>query len=244
MQKLAESFGRYHLRQAQRAEDLIACQALRGRAFRGGALDADDFDSLCDHIMVETGEGQLVACFRMLPFSSGAEIGKSYSARYYELSALHGYTQPMVEMGRFCVDPDWRDPDILRAAWAGMTRYVDQNGVRMLFGCASFHGTDEQDYLDAFALLRARHLGPKRWLPRVKAPRVFRFAKVLARMRPDLKRAQKHMPPLLRSYLVMGGWVSDHAVIDHDLGTLHVFTGLEIDRIPPARARLMRQSAV
>jgi L-ornithine Nalpha-acyltransferase len=48
------------------------------------------------------------------------------------------------------------------------------------------------------------------------------------------------MPPLLRTYLAMGGWVGDHAVVDRELGTLHVFTALEIRAIPEARARLLR----
>ena len=48
------------------------------------------------------------------------------------------------------------------------------------------------------------------------------------------------MPPLLRTYLLMGGWVSDHAVVDRHMNTLHVFTGLEINAIPPARKRLLR----
>ncbi|MEL6426276.1 MAG: ornithine-acyl-ACP acyltransferase, partial [Pseudomonadota bacterium] len=74
-------------------------------------------------------------------------------------------------------------------------------------------------------------------------PKVFRFAKQLRLRKPDLKQANKGMPPLLRSYLVMGGWVSDHAVVDNDLNTLHVFTGLEIKGIPPGRARLLRMSA-
>ena len=60
---------------------------------------------------------------------------------------------------------------------------------------------------------------------------------------PDPKRAAATMPPLLRSYLAMGAWVSDHAVIDRDLNTLHVFTGVEIAAIPPARARLLRALA-
>ena len=51
------------------------------------------------------------------------------------------------------------------------------------------------------------------------------------------------MPPLLRTYLMMGGWVSDHAVVDTDLNTLHVFTGLEIAAVPPSRARLLRAVA-
>jgi phytoene dehydrogenase-like protein len=56
-------------------------------------------------------------------------------------------------------------------------------------------------------------------------------------------RALRQMPPLLRSYLAMGGWVSDHAVVDRDLGTLHVCTGVEIAAIPPSRARLLRADA-
>ena len=97
-------------------------------------------------------------------------------------------------------------------------------------------------YLDAFAMLRDRHIAPPRWRPRVKAPDVFRFAARLRR-KPDLRAAMKKMPPLLRTYLMMGGWVSDHAVIDRDLGTLHVFTGLEIASVPAGRARLLRRLA-
>jgi len=125
-----------------------------------------------------------------------------------------------------------------------MTRYVDDNGIRMLFGCSSFHGTEAEAYLDAFALLSERHLAPRRWLPRVKAPDVVRFARGIARLQPpDRQRGLRLLPPLLRTYLIMGGWVSDHAVVDRDLGTLHVFTGLEIGAVPDGRARLLRAVA-
>ncbi len=236
--------GRYSARIAASDADREAAQRLRALAFRGvSGLDADPFDAECSHVLVEEARsGTLVCCFRLLHLGSGAEIGRSYSAQFYELSALEAFGGPMVEMGRFCIHPDWYDADILRVAWAAMTTYVDQEGVEMLFGCSSFHGTEAADYTDAFALLRDRHLAPKRWLPRVKAPAVFHFAARLRR-RPDLKAAQAKMPPLLRTYLLMGGWVSDHAVIDAELGTLHVFTGLEIKAVPPARARLLRALA-
>lgn len=244
--------GRYIARLAETPADLARAQHLRWRAFIAGTgaaldgprargLDADDFDPVCTHVLVEdSATGDLVCCFRLLSLPSGREIGRSYSAQYYELSGLAGFEGPMVEMGRFCIDPDRKDPDILRVAWGAMTRLVDETGVEMLFGCSSFHGTDADTYADAFAMLRDAHLAPRRWLPRVKAPNVVRFAQRLARLRPDARRAMQAMPPLLRTYLLMGGWVSDHAVVDRDLNTLHVFTGLEIRAIPPARARLLR----
>ena len=243
--------GRYQARFAEGEADIHAAQELRYHAFisRSGAAprpagrDSDAHDEICRHVLVEEARtGQLVCCFRLLSLEGGREIGRSYSAKYYELSALEQFEGKMVEMGRFCIHPDHKDPDILRVAWGAMTRFVDDEGVEMLFGCSSFSGTDTQGYLDAFAMLKERHLGPKRWLPKVKAPNVFRYARRLRR-KPDAKRAMLTMPPLLRSYLVMGGWVSDHAVVDTDLDTLHVFTGLEINAIPPSRARLLRTTA-
>lgn len=232
---------RYEAFEATTRAEIEAAQRLRHLAFKGvDGLDADAFDEICTHILVKDRKsGDLVCCFRFLPLNSGNEIAQSYSAQYYELSALQDFQGTMVEMGRFCIHPDVQDPDILRVAWAAMTAYVDNNNVELLFGCSSFKGTDTKEYFDAFAMLRDRHIAPKRWLPRVKAPKVFQFAARLRR-KPDLKQAQLRMPPLLRTYLMMGGWVSDHAVVDEQMNTLHVFTGLEIKAIPPARKRLLR----
>ncbi|WP_343082352.1 GNAT family N-acetyltransferase [Ostreiculturibacter nitratireducens] len=242
---------RFGARFAEGAEDIARAQRLRWLAFRAGngaagrdGLDADAFDPLCRHVLIEeTRSGALVACFRLLPLARGAEIGRSYAAQYYDLSGLLDFDGPMAEMGRFCLHPDWHDPDILRVAWAATTRFVDEEGIEMLFGCSSFAGTEAEVYVDAFAMLKERHLGPRRWLPRVKAPDVVRFARNLSGRRPDLKRALKAMPPLLRTYLTMGGWVSDHAVVDTEMATLHVFTGLEIRAVPSGRARALRAIA-
>lgn len=237
------SKGRYTARVAQTPEEVAQAQALRGLAFATATPDVDAFDDICAHVLVhEQKSGTLVCCFRMLVMEGGAEIGRSYSAQFYELSALQDYQGRMVEMGRFCIHPDWKDPDILRVAWGAMTAFVDANQIDMLFGCSSFAGTETDHYLDAFAMLKARHLAPKCWLPRVKAPDVFRYAARLRR-KPDARKAMLRMPPLLRTYLMMGGWVSDHAVVDRQMNTLHVFTGLEIGAIPPARKRLLRAVA-
>lgn len=248
--------GRYTARLASSTADVEAAQRLRfqvfiagrdrcssgaARAARRDGRDADHLDDSCAHMLVEDREtGDLVCCFRMMQLKTGAEIDRTYSAQYYDLESLRDYPHPMVEMGRFSVHPDYSDPDVLRIAWGAMTRYVDEMGVQMLFGCSSFEGVDADAYMDAFALLKARHLAPKRWQPQEKSPRVVPFAKRQGLGRPDMKKALGRMPPLLRTYLAMGGWVSDHAVVDNDLNTLHVFTGVEIARVPPARARALR----
>lgn len=237
--------GRYRARLAACETDVRAAQALRHLAFKGhlGGLDCDGFDPLCQHYLIEEVQsGRLVCVFRLLPLANGRQIESCYAAQYYELTALQAFDGRMVEVGRFCTHPEVQDPDILRVAWAEITRYVDVNDIALLFGCASFQGTDPERYLDSFALLRDRHLAPRHWAPKIKASDVYAFAQK-APQRSDLKLAQKHMPPMLRSYLMMGGWVSDHAVVDREMQTLHVFTGVEVNAIPPARKRLLRALA-
>lgn len=245
--------GRYRARFAENAADVLRCQQLRylafvsGRGLRradgGPEIDGDGFDEVCRHVMIEEARtGQLVCCFRMLLLGGGAEIGRSYSAQFYGLGRLARYPGRMAEMGRFCIHPARRDPAIARLAWSTISRFVEAEGVELIFGCSSFHGVDADAYRDAFALLKEKHLAPPRWLPRVKAPTVFCFARLLRLVRPDLRLALRRMPPLLRSYLAMGGWVSDHAVIDPNLRTLHVFTGLETRRVPQVRAGTLRRA--
>ena len=235
--------GLYRVRAASGAHDIGAARALRTQAFRTARPDQDAFDSRCVQMLVEQRTtGALVGGFRMLVTTSGAEVLDSYSAQFYDLAALSARGGTVLELGRFCIHPACHDPDVLRVAWGALTAHVDRMGIDMLFGCSSFAGTEVGDYADALLLLRARHVGPDNLRPRLKATEVIRFADLPDRA-PDARRAMQVMPPLLRTYLTMGGWVSDHAVIDRDLGTLHVFTGLEIGAIPPARKRLLRAVA-
>ncbi len=236
--------GRYRARLVDGAAGITAAQSLRALAFGTGATDEDRFDTICTHLLVEEHKtGALVCCARILMLADGKNLERCYAAQFYDLSALKGFRAPMAELGRFCIHPDWSDPDILRLAWAKLAGFVDENAIGMLFGCSSFAGTETAPYQDTFAMLRARYLAPRRWLPRIKAPDVFRYATGHV-CPPDVKRALRAMPPLLRSYLMMGGWVSDHAVVDRQMNTLHVFTGLEIDAIPEPRKRLLRMVAV
>lgn len=243
---LALTKGCYRVRTAVTEDDLRAALRLRRLAFHpdrpeGDAWsDRDDFDAFCTHVLIEDlRDAQLVGCFRLLEIGTGPQMDTCYSAQFYDLALLRAFPAPMIEIGRFCLHPDRHDPDILRIAWAALTDFVDARGIGLMFGCSSFRGTDHGRYLDAFAMLKDNHLAPPEWRPGVKAPQVFRFGARLRQV-PDRRRGLQAMPPLLRTYLMMGGWVSDHAVIDRQMNTLHVFTGLEIHAIPEARKRLLR----
>ncbi len=232
--------GRYRVRYADSDADIRAAQALRKLAFSDASkgLETDRFDALCDHVLVEeTQSGDLVAAYRLM-LLAGADIEQSYSAQFYDLSALRDFDGPLLELGRFCIHPAHSDPEILRVAWALMTRAVDGQGVTMLFGCSSFVGCDATPYIEAFSMLKSRHMAPKQWQPRVKSPEVIAFHDT-----PVPRKILRKIPPLLRTYLAMGGWVSDHAVVDRDMNTLHVFVGVEIAAIPEARKRLLRAVA-
>ncbi|WP_051337312.1 GNAT family N-acetyltransferase [Leisingera daeponensis] len=237
------SRGRYRARLAAGSEDIAAAQALRTLCFRTAGTDSDAFDGLCAHVLVEqAGSGVLVCCFRLLVLEGGSSLRNSYSAQFYDLSRLERFEGKLAELGRFCMHPDWHDPDILRIAWGALAGLIEAQDVKLLFGCTSFAGTSAVPYLDTFALLRQRHLAPAQWPVLEKAPEVVRFAAELQEA-PDMKLAVQAMPPLLRTYLAMGGWVSDHAVVDRQMNTLHVFTGLETGAIPEARKRLLRAVA-
>ena len=237
------SRGRYVARLAEDEADLLAAAKLRAQCFDLDAPDRDRFDDFCRHVLIEDHEtGALVCCYRMQRFENGLGLHRSYAAQFYDLKGLQAFKGALVELGRFCIYPGFRDPDILRVAWGAMTAYVDEHGIAMLFGCTSFTGTESEEYRDTFAVLKQKHMAPEHWSPGVKAGEVFHFGGQLP-AKPDVKRAMQNMPSLLRTYLTMGGWVSDHAVVDRHMNTLHVFTGLEIGAIPPVRKRLLRAVA-
>lgn len=238
--------GRYAARVAETAEETAAVLALRARAFRAGADDADAQDGACLHLMVGLRDGRApVAACRIRILGSGAEFGLSYAARYYRVPGIGGVTRPMAEIGRFCVAPGVEDPDVIRLLWAALTQQLggsgqDGAGVAWLFGCASFAGADVARHRPALALLGARHALADPW----RAEAAPGTAVPLGTAPPgDEDAARLGLPPLLRSYLAMGARVGAEAAIDRDLDTIHVFTLLEVAAIPPARLAALRALA-
>lgn len=240
--------GRFTARLAAGPDDRARALTLRYQCFLGArglggdplGIDADAFDTACLQMLVEeAGTGALVCTYRMMLLPHGRDIQRSYAAQFYDLHGLSAVPVPMMELGRFCILPGYpADADLLRVAWGAMARLVDLHAVKILFGCSSFAGADPLLHADALAALR-KHIGPEDQRPARKGDGL-----PLPDGPFDARRALAQTPALLRTYLGMGGWVSDHAVQDHGLNTLHVFTALPIANIPAARARALRDVAV
>ena len=234
--------GRYRARFASSQIDVLAAQSLRYQCFNlsnKDELDVDDFDALCQHVLIENLETEkLICCYRILKFDSGKNISSSYSSQFYDLKVIENFTEPMIEVGRFCIDPEVNDPSVVLTAWAALAQIVDYNQTEFLFGCSSFEGIEKEKYFDSFALLRDRYMAPDHWRPKIKAAQVFCYSKDLI-YKVNKKKALLNMPPLLKTYLSMGAWVSDHAVVDLNMKTLHLFTGMEISKIPKSRKKFL-----
>ena len=197
-----------------------AALALRARVFRGGADDADVFDAEARHLLIEGASG-LAACAR-LSVQRGEDVLRGYTAGFYDLTRFAARFPVALEVGRVTLAPGPADPEVPRLLLAVLARVVEAEGVAALHGCASFPR-------DGAGMARLRgHVAPADWRPGTKADEIV-----------PLSDRPGPLPPLLRAYLALGAGVSDHAVIDRDLGTSHVFTALPVAAIPPARARLM-----
>ena len=173
--------GHYRARFASSQKDILAAQTLRHQCFNLSnkfELDVDDFDTVCQHVLIENLETEkLICCYRILKFDNGENISSSYSSKFYDLKALESYTEPMIEIGRFCIDSEVNDPSVVLTAWAALAQIVDQNQTELLFGCSSFEGIEREKYLDSFALLRDRYMAPDHWRPKIKAAQVFYYSK-------------------------------------------------------------------
>jgi len=225
---------------ARTPEDLQACLALRALAFRGdpSACDGDRFDADCLHLMVKPPGGPVLATLRAQPHMTGQFAG--YCAQFYDLSALARAPGTALELGRLCLHPSQTGADLLRLIWAGVTRIVDRWQASRLIGCTSFSGSDPERLAPGLGLLAQRHIGPVSLRPGQRAPRGRALDDWADCARPE---GAGLLPPLLRAYLALGGWVSDHLVIDSDLNTCHVFTCVEIDAMPEGRKRILRALA-
>ncbi len=227
--------------------DIDAAQALRYRVFfeemaakpspevRARKRDVDDFDTLCDHLLVidhdKSGfDGGVVGTYRLLRRSRvPARVG-FYSADEYDISCLDTYPGEILELGRSCVDAEHRTRPTMQLLWRAIAAYVFQYDVKLMFGCASLPGTDPRELALQLSYLYHHHLAPPAL--RVRAlPRRYVDMRLMSETEINPRRALAELPPLIKGYLRLGGFVGDGAVVDDDFNTTDVSIIVKTDLI-------------
>ena len=222
---------RYRIEHGQSEANRLKAQKFRQKIFRDSedGLDEDKYDLISDHCLIfdKKNNDKLVLVFRSRTFSSMEDILYSYPAKYYDLTNLSTLRLRPMEIGRLCVDQHSSDPFLLLFAFKYLRSIVSSRKVDFIFGCTSFVGADNPKHLAGLNSLEKNQIANSKFPIKKKSTRVLNIKKNLIGAR-ESENARNFLPPLLRFYLSLGGRVSDHAVIDKDLDTLHVFTYVDL----------------
>jgi putative hemolysin len=227
------------LRLARDDRDLRAAQRLRYRVFvqelgadgpmvdHGAALECDAFDAVFDHLLlIDTRRDpaaleDVVGVYRLLPGARLGQGGRYYSEAEFDLSKLRATGREMLELGRSCVHPDYRGGPAMLHLWNGLAGYVLERGIEVMFGAASFHGTDVQALAQPLAYLHHNHLAPEGLRVRAIGGAAQRMD-LIAATAVDRRAALAATPALIKAYLRLGGSVGEGAFVDHDFNTTDV----------------------
>ncbi|MDB5381104.1 MAG: putative cytosolic protein [Rhodospirillales bacterium] len=235
------------VRLAETEAEIDAAQALRYQVFYDemGAVadpataaarrDVDDFDAVADHLLVldhDRGEGPeaVVGTYRLIQREGARAIGRFYSESEYDLGPLMTLPGKIMELGRSCVDEAYRTRAALQLLWRGIAAYVWKHDIEIMFGCASLPGVDLTALAPQLTYLYANHLAPEPIRPRAIANRYVD----MRRMDPagvDARAAGLALPPLIKGYLRLGGFVGDGAVIDPQFNTTDVCIVVKTDQV-------------
>lgn len=251
--------GPLELRLVETEADLSAVQELRYRVFYEEMTakptpemevrrrDFDSFDAHCDHLMViDHGlkdEGpKVVGTYRLLRRSAAQRVGRFYTQDEYNIRKLLRSRSEVLELGRSCVDRDYRKQLTMNLLWRGIAHYVQQYDIRLMFGCASFPGTDPDVLAPQLSYLYYNHLAPPPLRPKALRSRYVAMDR-LAPGKYDERRAKAMLPPLIKGYLRLGGYVGDGAVVDHQFDTTDVCIVVKTDLVTDRYYKHFTQSA-
>ncbi|SNR52593.1 GNAT family N-acetyltransferase [Paracoccus sediminis] len=230
----------FDIRLATSDQDLLAAQRLRYRVFveeLGGdgplvdhdlRLERDEFDAVVDHLCLIDNRrfpgdlDHVVGVYRLLRGDRAADFGRFYCDAEYDLEPMRRCGRPVLELGRSCVDPALRGGSGMFLLWNALADYVLDHGIEILFGVASFHGTDPAMLAPSLSWLHHHHLAPDGLRP-TALPAGYQRMDLIPADRLDRREALIGMPALIKAYLRLGGMVGDGAFIDRAFNTTDVF---------------------
>ena len=247
---MPETGPEFCVRLAETDQDLHAAQALRYDVFvrelgGGGAmvdhavgLERDRFDAYVDHMLViDKTNNRLAGVYRLLRDDQARAAGQFYSEDEYDLGVLKSGGRKLLELGRSCLHRDYRGTMAMYHLWTGLADYVARHDIAVLFGVASFHGTDPGALALPLSLLHHNHLAPRDLRVHAKA-RHFQPMDLIDAPDLDRRRAMLQVPALIKAYLRLGGFVGEGAFVDHEFNTVDVCLVMDTARMNERRKQL------
>lgn len=241
--------GHLDVRLACSDQEVAAAQALRFDIFyrEMGATpsdlhlatgrDIDPYDAVCDHLLVIDhgldGAPRVVGTYRLLRQTVAERHRGFYSAGEFDLSPLLASVpegSQLLELGRSCVAPAYRNITTITLLWRGIASYLRMHNVSHLFGCASLCGADPDLHAAELSYLYHNHLAPRGLRPRVHLDQWVPMDRLPAGSY-DLSATVRALPPLVKGYLRVGAMVGDGAFVDRQFNTVDVCVVMPVDRI-------------
>ncbi len=239
--------GDLEVRLARCERDVIAAQTLRYRVFYeemnakprpemvAVRRDFDRFDAYCDHLLVlnhpaDGTEPTVIGTYRLMRRAAAEQNGGFYTATEFDITPLLNVKGEIMELGRACVEAPHRNWQTMQLLWRGIGAYAIHYDVKVLFGCASLPGIDPQSLARPLSYLHYNHLAPAHVRARALPDRYVRTDLLPERdvdtqaavAELDARATLSALPPLIKGYLRLGGYIGDGAVIDPEFQTTDV----------------------
>ena len=229
-----------HVALATSESEILEAQKLRWRVFademgarlpsRTPGVDRDLYDPYCEHLIVrDEDSGRIVGTYRILSPEGAAQVGSYYSETEFDLTRFTHLRPRMVELGRSCIDADYRTGATIALLWSGLARYMQENGHEYLIGCASIGMRDSgHNAAGIYNRLTEAQLAPPEYrvFPRCPLP-----------LEAIEAAAQPEMPPLLKGYLRAGAWICGEPAWDPDFNTADMLIMLPMSRVDARYSR-------
>ena len=234
---VVNSTDQYAVRLARTPEEIRAAQMLRFQVFNlelneglaesyATGLDADPFDTVCDHLLVEhLPSQQIVGTYRLQTGAMAAKNLGYYCAQEFEFEVYEPFRSQILEVGRACVHRQHRNLVVLGLLWKGIADYAQERGGRYLLGCSSLTSQNPGDGASAYTdLCRKKALADKEWLtrplPALECPM------------DGMAEEPVLIPKLLRAYLAIGAKIGGPPALDREFKTIDFLTILDLELMP------------
>ena len=226
------------VRLAATPAEIEAAQRLRYKVFyeEMGATPTDEmrdlrrdinhFDDVADILIVideslPAGIDQIVGTYRFLRQPIAEKYGQFYTADEFDISPLMKSGANLMELGRSCVLEPYRIRPVLQIMWEAIAEYVAEHKIGLMFGCASFPGTDPQAIKEQLSYLYHYHLATPDLCPRALDD-IYVDMNLMAKDDFNARRAFAAMPPLMKGYIRLGASIGDGAFIDEQWNSIDV----------------------